>query len=155
MMNNIRIKSFSPELAAYFTDLNRAWIERYFAMEPLDEAVLTNPQAHVIDKGGYIFFAELNGAIAGTFALQKNGEDTFELAKMAVDEAYQGLKVGHALMEAAIENAKRLGAKTLVLYSNTKLQPAIHLYQKFGFKEVPLEHSEYSRSNIKMKKELI
>lgn len=97
----------------------------------------------------------MNGTIAGTFALQKNGEYSFELAKMAVDEAYQGLKVGHALMEAAIENAKSLGAKTLVLYSNTKLQTAIHLYQKFGFVEVPLEHSEYNRSNIKMKKELV
>lgn len=50
-MNQIIIKSFSPELASYFTDLNRAWIERYFTIEPLDEVVLTNPQTYVINKG--------------------------------------------------------------------------------------------------------
>ena len=154
MNSPIQIVPFSPELASIFNDLNRAWIERYFIMEPLDEAVLTNPKSFIIDKGGHIFFAALNGNIVGTFALQKNGADSFELAKMAVDEAYQGLKVGHALMEAAIENAKSIGAKTLVLYSNTMLKPAIHLYHKFGFAEVPIEHSEYNRSNIKMKKDL-
>ena len=155
MNSPIQIQPFSPELASIFADLNRTWIERYFTMEPRDEAILTNPKSFVIDKGGYIYFAALNGNIVGTFALQKNSDNSFELAKMAVDEAYQGLHVGHAMMEAAIENAKILGAKTLVLYSNTMLKSAIHLYRKFGFTEVPIEHSEYNRSNIKMKKELV
>ena len=45
---------------------------------------------------------------------------------------------------------KKLDAKKLALYSNTKLEPAIHLYKKYGFREVLLDNSEYERSNIKM-----
>ena len=45
-----------------------------------------------------------------------------------------------------------LGATKVILYSNTKLGPAIHLYQKYGFVEVPMGTSEYKRSNIKMEK---
>ena len=42
-----------------------------------------------------------------------------------------------------------------MLYSSTKLTPAINLYRKVGFKEVELEKdSHYERSNIKMILEL-
>ena len=49
-----------------------------------------------------------------------------------------------------IEEIKKLRAAKLILYSNTQLKPAIHLYKKYGFIEVPLNSSEYQRSNIKM-----
>jgi diamine N-acetyltransferase len=58
--------------------------------------------------------------------------------------------VGAALIGAAIRKAKSLGAEKLVLYSNKVLQPAIHLYRKFGFKEVELEEGRLARCNIKM-----
>ena len=92
----------------------------------------------------------MNNEIAGTFALMKMNKGIYELAKMAVDEKYQGHKVGNKMMEFAIGKAKNLRAEKLILYSNTTLAPAIHLYEKYGFVEVPLEHSEYKRSNIRM-----
>jgi ribosomal protein S18 acetylase RimI-like enzyme len=73
---------------------------------------------------------------------------------MAVDEKFQGQKIGNKLMEFGIEKAQCLGAKKLILFSNTMLGPAIHLYKKYGFVELPLEHSEYKRSNIKMERDL-
>lgn len=36
----------------------------------------------------------------------------------------------------------------LVLYSNTMLQSAIHLYRKFGFVEVDLESGLYESANL-------
>jgi very-short-patch-repair endonuclease len=54
------------------------------------------------------------------------------------------------MMEFAIDKAKEMVAKKMILYSNTMLAPAIHLYRKYGFIKVPLENSEYKRSNIKM-----
>jgi len=50
----------------------------------------------------------------------------------------------------SLERAKELGAHKIILYSNTALKSAIHLYRKFGFKEVPLGDVEYKRANIKM-----
>ena len=74
---------------------------------------------------------------------------------MAVDEKFQGQKIGNQLLEFCIRKAKELGAKKLILYSNTILGPAIHLYEKYGFKKVPMGNSEYKRSNIKMELNLV
>jgi len=54
------------------------------------------------------------------------------------------------MLEFCIAEGKRLKADKIILFSNKKLQPAIHLYEQFGFKEAPLGNSEYQRANIKM-----
>ena len=38
----------------------------------------------------------------------------------------------------------------IILYTNSSLKPAIHLYQKFGFKEHEIENNEYERADIYM-----
>jgi very-short-patch-repair endonuclease/GNAT superfamily N-acetyltransferase len=148
--SNVDIIEFRDELAVHFKDLNIAWLQKYFYVEPIDEEMLSNPKKYIIDKSGFIFFAEVNNVIAGTFAFIKFEDDVFELSKMAVDEKFQGQKIGNKMMEFAIDKVQSLGAKKLILFSNTMLGPAIHLYRKYGFVEVPLENSEYKRSNIRM-----
>jgi ribosomal protein S18 acetylase RimI-like enzyme len=152
--NKVHIIEFRDELAVHFKNLNIDWLQKYFYVESTDEEMLYDPQKHIIDKGGYIFFAEANNEIAGTVALMKVKEGIYELAKMAVDEKFQGHKIGNRLMVSAIDKVKNLAATKLILYSNTMLGPAIHLYKKYGFVEVPLENSEYKRSNIKMMKNI-
>ena len=154
IIENIEIIAFEPSLAKEFKDLNIAWLQKYFEVEPADEKVLNDPQKEIIKKGGFIFFAKSGNTVAGTVSLLKLKEDVFELAKMAVAESLQGKKIGNLLMEYCIDFAKKLDATKLVLYSNRKLLPALHLYKKFGFIEVPLENSEYKRSDIKMEKVL-
>ena len=154
IIENIEIIAFEPSLAKEFKDLNIAWLKKYFEVEPADEKVLNDPQKEIINKGGFIFFAKSGNTVAGTVSLLKLKEDVFELAKMGVAESLQGKKIGNLLMEYCIDFAKKLDATKLVLYSNRKLLPALHLYKKFGFIEVPLENSEYKRSDIKMEKVL-
>ena len=149
---DLHIVPFQPNLADYFKELNLAWVRKYFFVEPLDEEMLSHPQENIINKGGQIFFAQLNKEVVGTFALLKVQESVFELSKMAVVEKMQGKKIGNQLLEFAIDQAKQLGAQKLILFSNTKLSPAIHLYKKYGFTEVPIGASEYKRSDIKMEK---
>jgi len=150
---NIEIVPFSDALAIHFTRLNTNWLQKYFVVEPVDEQMLGNPKDFFIDKGGYIFFALLNNHVAGTFALLKESDSTYELSKMAVDEEYQGMKIANRMMEYCIAKAKELKAAKVILYSNTKLAPAIHLYRKYGFIEVPVANSIYKRSDIKMELE--
>ena len=152
--NPVHIIEFRNDLVEHFKNLNIAWLQKYFYVEPIDEVMLSDPKKYIIDKGGYIFFAEVNNEIAGTFALMKVQDGVYELAKMAVDEKFQGHKIGNRMMEFAIGKVKSVAAKKLILYSNTMLGPAIHLYRKYGFEEVPLENSEYKRSNIKMIKNI-
>ncbi len=149
-INKVEIIAYNDSLAGAFKQLNEAWLQKYFEIEPIDVEMLGNPKQYFIDKGGHIFFAKVGGEIAGTFALLKSSDDVYELSKMAVDELFQGKKIGNRLMEFAIAKATELKAAKIILYSNTKLPPAIHLYRKYGFTEVPVISSGYKRCNIKM-----
>jgi len=150
MQNNVTIIPFTDAHAANFAVLNKAWLTKYFEIEPLDDKMLGNPVKYYINEGGFIYFALLNGEIAGTIALLKVSDTIFELSKMAVDEKFQGRKIGNKLIDYVLQEGRRLELERIILYSNTLLVPAIHLYEKFGFKEVIGFKSEYKRANIKM-----
>ena len=153
-MSNIEIIEYSEQYDEAFAALNKAWLQKYFTVEPIDEKIFANAAEYIVDNGGYIFFVKLGDAIAGTFALIKIENGIFELSKMAVDEKFQGQKIGNKMLAFSLEKAKELGASKVILYSNTALKPAIHLYHKFGFEEVPLGSVDYKRANIKMEIEL-
>ncbi len=42
-MDKIEIIDYRAEHQIYFEAFNRAWIEEYFVMEPVDEYVVKNP----------------------------------------------------------------------------------------------------------------
>jgi ribosomal protein S18 acetylase RimI-like enzyme len=71
---------------------------------------------------------------------------------MAVAIGFQGLGIGQKLLLHCFALAEKKGIQKLILYSNRRLLPAIHLYKKFGFVEVPLEEGVYERADIKMEK---
>jgi len=150
---HIKILDYEPQHQPWFEKFNRAWIEKYFWMEPIDFQVLQHPGEHIIDKGGKIFMATCDGDMAGTVALKYVSPGVYEFTKMAVDEKFQGQKIGRALSEASIERAKQLGAHTIILYSHTSLATALGLYRKLGFREVPVD-GPYKRSDIKMEMKL-
>jgi ribosomal protein S18 acetylase RimI-like enzyme len=151
----LHIVPFDETLASEFRKLNLAWLHRYFVVEAIDEEMLSHPKRYIIDKGGHIFFAMIGEKVVGTFALIKAGDGVFELSKMAVSEEYQGKNIGNALLRFCLDTAKELQACKLILFSNTLLEPAIHLYRKFGFKEISLGNSDYKRSNIKMEVDIL
>lgn len=151
----ISIAGYRPDYLPLFESLNRAWIEKDFSIEPDDEYVLSQPQKAILEKGGAILFAIYQERVIGTVGLQRADPSTFEMIKMAVDEDYRGRGTGQLLIRAAIEKAKMLGAKRLILHSNRQVNvSAVRLYRKLGFTEVPLKESRYKRADIKMEMQL-
>ena len=150
MENKIKIVPFTDELADHFSALNTAWVKKYFELEPIDIRMLADPKKYYINEGGLIFFALLDREVAGTCALLKVSDDVYELSKMAVYEKFQGKQIGNKLLEYCLAEAKQMKLEKVILYSNTILNPAIHLYKKYGFTEVIGFESEYKRANIKM-----
>ncbi len=143
------ILSYRKEHQPWFEKLNRDWIEKYFWMEPIDFEVLQHPEEHILKHGGTIFMGLYNKEIAGTAAVKFVEAGVYEFTKMAVDEKFQGKKIGKAIAETAIDWCRKSGARRIILYSNTKLETAIAMYRKLGFKEIPLD-GPYKRSDIKM-----
>lgn len=152
MAATVRIVDFGTEYREAFKALNEAWIAQYFTMEAADYKALDHPETYILNQGGYIAIALHNKKPVGTCALLKMQNETydFELAKMAVSPEVQGLGIGYKLGKNVLEKAKELGAKAVFLESNTKLQPAINLYKKLGFKEIDHIPTPYQRCDIQM-----
>ena len=146
----IEIVPFQPEHSTAFRDLNYAWIEKLFKVEGPDKKLLENPQSEIIDQGGEVLIALLDGNPVGTCALIKMEDDHYELGKMAVDEKARGNKIGWKLGEATVKKARELGAKKITLETNSSLTPAITLYKKLGFTHIPSSCSEYERCDVRM-----
>ncbi|MCH8327143.1 MAG: MarR family transcriptional regulator/GNAT family N-acetyltransferase [Candidatus Marinimicrobia bacterium] len=149
------IVDYRPVYAADFRDLNYVWIRKYFEVEAADIEQLENPQVSILQPGGAILIALVAAKPVGACALEKLAPGRYELSKMAVDPGQQGKGIGLKLGQAIIERARQLGGKTLELESNTALAPAINLYRKLGFTEIPVGKTPYSRCNIRMRMALI
>ena len=151
-MPRAEIVPFAPEYKADFVRLNKAWIEKFFKMEEADLRILENTDS-ILNVGGAIFFAKIDGKVVGTCAILNMGNGVFELAKMGVDEEYQGRGIGRDLVSACIDYAKRCNANVITLETNSALKPAIGLYKKLGFVQVDkLDHeTEYDRADTFMK----
>ena len=148
----INIVNFQDNFERDFFDLNIEWLKYFFQVEEYDYEVLSNSKKYIINKGGKIFFAELEGNIIGTVALMPTKNKlVFELTKMAVKPEYRNRGIGKKLLKKCIDYSKSNSYSSIILYSNKKLNNAIHLYRNFGFKEIRMEKkSPYLRANIKM-----
>ena len=148
----INIINYKNEFAKNFYDLNIEWLKNFFYVEPYDEEVLSQPDKYITNKGGFIFFAMKSNIVVGTVALMPTEQKgIFELTKMAVLPKERGQKIGQHLLQHCITFGKAQNLKALLLYSNTKLENAIYLYRKYGFKELELEkQNPYGRADIKM-----
>lgn len=151
--SEVEIVEYMPQYKKAFYELNRKWIEQYWELEPHDIEVLESPDKHILEKGGHIFVALYNGFPVGVCALCPMPEESpydFELAKLAVNNSIQRKGIGRRLCDAVINKARELGGGRLFLESNTRLKPAIALYRKLGFKELPEYHPAYARGDIQM-----
>ncbi len=146
---------YTEELKAAFEELNREWIETYFTLEPADREILGDPRGKILDRGGQVFFVLDGGEVQGTCAVLRHNAEECEIAKMAVAPAARGRGFGDLLMEACIAFARETGFRRLIIVSNTVLEPAIRLYRKHGFVQVPLTADpRYQRANIRLELEL-
>ncbi len=151
--SEVEIVEYLPQYKKAFYELNRKWIELYWELESHDIEVLENPEKHILEKGGHIFVALYNGFPVGVCALCPMPEGSvydFELAKLAVSDSIKRKGIGRRLCDAVINKARELGGEKLFLESNTRLKPAIALYRRLGFKELPEYHPAYARGDIQM-----
>ena len=155
-MSRIATTPFRPDLADAFRQLNLDWIERLFAVEPADRKVLDDPERAIIAPGGMIFFALDGEQAIGTVAMIFVSPGRFELAKMAVASSHQRRGIGEMLGAAGIDWARKAGARTVFLQTNSRLGGAIRLYERLRFcHAVDPDPSEYARADVYMELQFI
>ncbi len=97
-----------------------------------------------------VFVAETSGRISGRLSLSRDphgaSHHVADLGLMvAAAERRQG--VGWALLEQAVAWARASGVRKLELHVFPHNEPAIRLYERFGFVREGLRHAQYRRGN--------
>ncbi|MGE5108104.1 MAG: GNAT family N-acetyltransferase [Sphingobacteriales bacterium] len=104
----IEIIEYENKYQPDFHRLNLAWLDKYNLTESHDLMVLNDPEGTIINRGGFIWLAKMDDRIVGSSALIKEADGIYELAKMGVDENYQGKGISKLLIEACIKKARKL-----------------------------------------------
>lgn len=147
----ICVRDFRAGDEAAFHDINREWIDRFFSVEPKDLEMLCDPRTHILDRGGAILIADDADSAIGVVALVPMPDGSLELAKMGVRPIAQGKGAGWLLVEAALARAKAMGVSRVYLETNSRLAPALSLYERAGFRPVRNPRpSPYARADVQL-----
>jgi len=86
--------------------------------------------------GGCLFVATVGERTVGCVGLRKLSPDVCEMKRLYVQPRYRRLKIGRALAEATIEEARRLGYARMRLDAIRSMTAAVALYRSLGFNEI-------------------
>ena len=95
------------------------------------DKMLPRPLSQLYETLRDFLICEEGGKVLGCCGLHVVWEDLAEIKSLAVDESRQGQGIGKGLLEAALEEARRLKVKSVFALT---YEPAFFL--KFGFKEI-------------------
>jgi len=130
---DIRLEPYSDSLKQDVFDFtDRCFAELGKKFEPEGRHSFYNDIAGVFD----VFYCALDGdKVIGTVALKRISDDTAELKALYLDKDYRGQGLGSQLTKTVIDEAKKLGYKSIVLDSMKQYRDARRLYEKYGFKD--------------------
>jgi DNA-binding MarR family transcriptional regulator/GNAT superfamily N-acetyltransferase len=80
------------------------------------------------------WIAEIDGEPVGCVFCVRKDDDTAQLRILLVEPSVRGCGVGTALVDACIEFARQAGYRKVVLWTNSVLESARHIYERAGFK---------------------
>ena len=125
--------NYETYLKEAFIEMNKSWIERLFKIEDEDIRVFSKIDDY-IKAGGNIYFTIKDDFPIACIMVLPIEEDTCEIVKFAVRDGYSNMGAGSLCLKYSIEEIKKKYKRTIIA-TNTKCVEAIHLYEKYGFKE--------------------
>ena len=93
--------------------------------------------AEVAPGSGAFLVARAGGVPAGCGAVRLLVDAAAEVKRMYVVPEFRGRGIGRAILRALEEEARRLGARRLVLETGIRQSRAIGLYRDEGFEDIP------------------
>ncbi len=101
------------------------------------DAEVNDPMQKYGPPNGALFVAYWNEVAAGCIALQPLKEEgVCEMKRLFVKPSFRKYGIGKALVEQLLEASHQLGYTYMRLDTLERLQPAIKLYEQYGFKVI-------------------
>lgn len=144
----MKVVPFEEKYRQDFIDFNTDWITSNFGyLEEHDKETFAKIDEQ-LNAGAMIFFAVENDIALATCMAAPVTETTWEICKLGSNRDVSHKGAGSAVFEASMTWALNHGADRIFIISNSKLKPALHIYRKYGFKEIELDDYEYDRGDI-------
>ena len=130
------IVKFEEKYRKYFIQFNTDWIlDNFGTLEPKDSESFSSIDVD-LRNGAMIFFAGDEGDVLATCMAKPLDDDgTWEICKLGSNKHLPHKGAGSAVFEASMNWAIQHQAKRLFILSNSSLTPALHIYEKYGFRE--------------------
>ena len=139
MLNNISIHICQSEeefdIAKSITIDYMEWLGIDLCFQNIDDELERFEKIYSKPEGCYIY-AKYNNLVAGGVGCRKLKRSICEMKRLYVYEKFQRIGIGKILCEKIISVSKTLGYNKMRLDTISKLNKAINLYEKIGFKVI-------------------
>jgi DNA-binding MarR family transcriptional regulator/GNAT superfamily N-acetyltransferase len=95
------------------------------------------------------WIAEKDGEVVGSVFLTAKSRTTAKLRLLYVEPAARGLGIGSRLVSECVRFARQAGYKKMVLWTQSELDAARHIYKQAGFRVVEKQrHHSFSKNLV-------
>jgi len=112
-----------------------AWLQEDICLQSFEQELSALPGAYTPPKGTLLVASD-GTHLAGCVALRPLDQETGEMKRLFVRDAFRGRGIGPRLVTTLVAEARKLNYRRLRLDTLPKMDTAQKLYESLGFRDI-------------------